>query len=237
MAGLGCRELAKFEVAESDFVAVILKENGRSGFDSESTGFPILTLGDFRFNLITTHREFDDFDAIEPMFNMIASDEKSALVPFSYGLNSAIFAGLDQIIEGGRLVASPAAEAVGVVLVIDQLILESDIILGVREIVFQTAIPGFADFPLPDYFKVGVEIGGKNVSSAGRFPVENRPILNFPPLSGLMKFFEWVPTLQCFAVKEESPARCLFFSSQLIEISGENWVGKSAESEADSEVK
>jgi hypothetical protein len=197
----------------------------------------ILTLGDFRFNLITTHREFDHLGAIEPMFHMGASDEKSALVPFSYGLNSAIFAGLDQIIKGGRLVTPPATEAVGVVLVIDQLILESDIVLGVREIVFQTAIPGFADFPLPDDFKVGVEIGGKNVSSAGRFPVKNRPILNLPTFSRLLTFFDWVPTLQCFAVKEESPARRLFFSGQLIEISGESGVDKSAESEADGEVK
>lgn len=52
-----------------------------------------------------------------------------------------------------------------------------------------------------------------------------------------MKFFEWVPTLQRFAVEEESPAGGLFFGGQLIEISGESGVDKSAESEADGEVK
>ena len=183
MAGLGCRELPHLEVAESDFVAVILEENGGSGFDSEAVELLILTLGDFRFHLITTHREFDHLGAIEPMFNMVASDEKSALVPFSCGLNSAIFAGLKQIIEGGCLVTPPAAEAVGVVLVIDQLILESEVVVGVREIVFQTAVSSLADFPLPDDFKVGVEIGGKNVATAGRFSVKNRPILNLPTFS------------------------------------------------------
>ncbi len=67
---------------------------------------------------------FEDFDAVDPMFDMGATDDEARLIPFADGIRS-LPAGGDHGIEGAGL-AVGAAFGVGVAFVIEELEFEAD---------------------------------------------------------------------------------------------------------------
>src|SRR5438309_1707919 len=76
---------ADLEVPEGDGAAVILQEQRALGLLDEAREAGVLRLLDERAELRAAELVFDDLDAVEPVFDVVAADEQAGLVELAGG--------------------------------------------------------------------------------------------------------------------------------------------------------
>jgi hypothetical protein len=77
ISSFGPRQSADFQIAEPDFVAVILEQNARLGLGAIPRNIFVLALGDSIDQRLAPQVVFDDFGPVKPMFDVFALNNDS----------------------------------------------------------------------------------------------------------------------------------------------------------------
>ena len=102
--------------------------------------------------------------------------------------------------------APSATLAVGMVLVVDELIFKADVSLRGGQVVFHPAVAHRADLPLPCQLEIPEVLDGHDVAAARALAEKNSPVQHRPAFRGDAAFPDGLPTGERLAVKEQLPS-------------------------------
>ena len=146
------------DVAEPDIVAVVLEEEG-AGFGGEVFDLLVFAFCKAFVPVVAADFDFDDFDSVEPVFEVFAIGNDAGAVPFADWFEHFVVRTGDEVVEAAGAVGVFACGTGGVV---DDLEFVAE---GIGGAVFEAAVSFLGDLPFEFHFEVEIVLFREEVAA------------------------------------------------------------------------